>query len=245
MSRIICWFSNGAASAYATYLAANKYGAENITAVCCHVEEEHYSNKNFRDQFELKTGIKVTVIKNEKYDGSIYNVFNSAKFIKGVKGAPCTSRLKKDLRKQYQKPGDIQIFGYTIEEQNRADRFIDANNEVEEDFILIDQEITKKDCIDWVEKTGLPVPIMYKLGYPNNNCIGCVKGGMGYWNAIRKDFPENFKRMAELERVIGHSVCKDKNGPVYLDELDPSRGNFERDVPGDCGFTCEAPEKNQ
>ena len=31
---------------------------------------------------------------------------------------------------------------------------------------------------------------MYDLGYPNNNCIGCIKGGMGYWNRIRKDFPD-------------------------------------------------------
>ena len=36
-------------------------------------------------------------------------------------------------------------------------------------------------------------PLMYDLGYPNNNCIGCVKGGMGYWNHIRKDFPEVFE----------------------------------------------------
>jgi Fe-S cluster biogenesis protein NfuA len=80
---------------------------------------------------------------------------------------------------------------------------------------------------------------MYKLGYANNNCIGCVKGGMGYWNAIRKDFPSQFKKMAKTERIIGHAVLKDDGGPVYLDELDPNRGNFERDMPGDCGFTCE------
>ncbi len=80
---------------------------------------------------------------------------------------------------------------------------------------------------------------MYELGYSNNNCIGCVKGGMGYWNAIRKDFPKHFNKMAKLEREIGHSVNKDKEGAVYLDELDPNRGNFIRDLPGDCGFTCE------
>ena len=45
--------------------------------------------------------------------------------------------------------------------------------------------------------------------------------------------------MAELEREIGHAINKDKDGPVYLDELDSDRGNFKRDVPSDCGFTCE------
>jgi hypothetical protein len=58
---------------------------------------------------------------------------------------------------------------------------------------------------------------------------------MGYWNAIRKDFPEAFNKMAILERELGHSVCKE----VYLDELDPERGDFERDMPSSCGFLCE------
>ena len=80
---------------------------------------------------------------------------------------------------------------------------------------------------------------MYKLGYSNNNCVGCVKGGMGYWNAIRHDFPEMFDKMAKLERTLGHALLKDKEGPVYLDSLDPNRGNFKRDMPADCGFTCE------
>ncbi len=42
---------------------------------------------------------------------------------------------------------------------------------------------------------------MYDLGYPNNNCIGCVKGGMGYWNKIRKDFPEVFQKRAVARSV--------------------------------------------
>ena len=32
------------------------------------------------------------------------------------------------------------------------------------------------------------------MGYNNNNCIGCIKGGMGYWNKIRVDFPEVFEK---------------------------------------------------
>lgn len=59
---------------------------------------------------------------------------------------------------------------------------------------------------------------MYDLGYPNNNCVGCVKGGMGYWNKIRVDFPEVFERRARQEREIGHSCIKG----VFLDELDPN-----------------------
>lgn len=240
MSRVVCWFSCGAASAYATYLAKKKYG--DIEAVYCRVAEESDDNLKFLEQFELKTGIQVKIIGNEKHNYSIYDVFKKRNFIKGQTGAPCTMVLKKDVRKKYERPTDIQVFGYTVDEMHRADRFIDSNNHVNEDFILIENGITKEDCMTWFSKMGFDIPIMYKLGYPNNNCIGCVKGGMGYWNAIRKDFPEHFQRMAKLEREIGHAINKDKNGAVFLDELEPNRGTFHRDVPGDCGFTCEQQE---
>ena len=235
--RVISWFSCGAASAVATVLAAIKYG--DIHAVYCRVVEEHEDNLRFLDDFTRVTGIPVETIMDEKSQGSIYNIFLKRKYLKDKYGAPCTTILKRDMRKAYQRPGDIQVFGYTAEEQDRADRFIDANNDVKEDFILLDNEIPKKDCYYYVRQLGIELPMMYRLGYNNNNCVGCVKGGMGYWNKIRVDFPDTFQRMARTERLINYALNKDKNGSVFLDELDPSRGNFKTDAPGDCGFTCE------
>jgi len=235
--RVISWFSCGAASAVATILAAAKYSE--IEAVYCRVIEEHEDNLRFLDEFAQVTGIPVKIIMDELHEGSIYEVFMKRKFIKNQYGAPCTMVLKKDMRKAYQRPGDIQIFGYTAEEQDRADRFIDGNNDVNEEFILIDNGISKQDCYARLSRMGIKLPVMYQLGYSNNNCVGCVKGGMGYWNKIRKDFPDRFDKMAKTERLIGHAVNKDDKGPVYLDELDPNRGRFKRDMPADCGFTCE------
>ena len=237
--RVVAWFSCGAASAIATVLAKIKYG-DRLQAVYCRVRDEHPDNMDFLSQFSDAVGIHVTVIENEKYHGSVTEVLTKRAYIKGPHGAPCTTHLKKDMRKAYQSPGDIQVFGYTVEEQDRADRFVDANNDVAEDFILIDNGITKRQCYDLLTKAlRLPLPPMYRMGYNNNNCIGCVKGGMGYWNKIRVDFPQVFEERARLERLIGHAINKDQKGPVYLDELAPDRGRFESDVPADCGFTCE------
>lgn len=240
--RVVSWFSCGAASAVATILAAIKYGE--IEAVYCRVVEEHEDNLRFLDDFTRVTGIPVKVIMDEQHEGSIYKVFTKRGFIKNQYGAPCTMILKKDMRKSYQRPSDIQILGYTVEEQGRADRFIDGNNDVNEDFILIDNKVTKQDCYSHLTRLGLKLPAMYHLGYSNNNCIGCVKGGMGYWNKIRKDFPDRFDKMAKMERFIGHAINKDDKGPVYLDELSPTRGRFKQDMPADCGFTCEVNDAN-
>lgn len=237
MPRVVSWFSCGAASAYAAYLAHQKY--RETETVYCRVVNEHPDNLDFCSEFSEKTGIKVKTIINKKFHGDIFEVFLYFKFFKNQYGAPCTLNLKKRLRESYQRLDDVQVFGYTIEEQKRADKFIDANIDVYADFILIDKGISKKECLEFIQDLGIRLPAMYTLGYKNNNCIGCVKGGMGYWNKIRVDFPEQFDKMAKAERLLGYALNKDKNGQIYLDELDPNRGHALKDAPGDCGFTCE------
>ncbi len=88
-------------------------------------------------------------------------------------------------------------------------------------------------------KAGIEIPAMYKLGYNNNNCIGCVKGGMGYWNKIRKDSPDKFNEMAEIERKIGATCLKDNKGKIYLDELNPNRGDPVQEIIPDCFLICQ------
>ena len=190
---------------------------------------------DFIQDFQHRTNLHVKVIENEQFSGDIFNVFRKRKFIKNQFGAPCTMLLKKEMRKKYQRPDDVQIFGFPIEEAERARDILDSEPNLNIDNILIDAGVTKAACKQWLLDFGFELPLMYRLGYANNNCVGCVKGGTGYWNAIRKDFPEAFNKMAALEREIGHSVCKDS----YLDELDPNRGNFKRDMPSACGFLCE------
>ena len=82
MSRVISWFSCGAASAYATFLASKSH--PNLKAVYCRVKEEHDDNLRFLRDFERVTGIDVEIIGNDKYSSSIYDVFRSRKFIKGT-----------------------------------------------------------------------------------------------------------------------------------------------------------------
>jgi uncharacterized protein YchJ len=80
---------------------------------------------------------------------------------------------------------------------------------------------------------------MYTLGYNHNNCIGCSKAGKGYWNRIRVDFPDHFKEMASIEREINHSLFRNEDGSrLYLDELDPSAGNFAKEPAISCGLGC-------
>lgn len=242
--RIICWFSCGAASAVATKMAIQlNAGKKELIVARCYIKEEHSDNDRFAQQCEKWFGVPIINLKDEKHDGSIYNVFIANKYIAGIAGAPCTRILKKRVRESFQKQNDTHVFGYTVEEQNRADRFIDANNDVNLWSVLIDNNLTHDDCLAIVKRAGIELPEMYKLGYRNNNCIGCVKGGAGYWNKIRIDFPETFDRMAKLERQIGASICKQKGQRIYLDEMNPTTGNYKAEPEVECGIFCEMAER--
>jgi hypothetical protein len=102
------------------------------------------------------------------------------------------------------------------------------------EFPLIEKGLSKSEIHGWIAREGIARPKMYDLGFPNNNCIGCVKGGKGYWNLIRKLFPFVFLSRSLMERRVGHSMI---NG-TFLDELKPNAGRNKIVVP-DCGITCE------
>jgi hypothetical protein len=239
VSRVVSWFSCGAASAVATKLALMEGPAE---IVYCYVKEEHPDNIRFKNDCEKWFGQEIKVISNKKYDGSIYEVFEKRNYLVGVAGAPCTRLLKKEMRKGYELPNDRQVFGYTIEEQDRVDRFIDANNNVNLWSILIEKNLTKEDCLAILQRANIELPAMYKLGYKNNNCIGCVKGGLGYWNKIKVDFPKQFERMAQMERKINAKILKHKGTRIWLTELPKDVGDYPTEQAIECGIFCHMAE---
>jgi len=241
MSRIVCWFSCGAASAVATKLAiVENAGRLPIVIARCIVREEHPDNDRFAADCEKWFGLPITNLINEKYDGSIYEVFAKRGYISGNFGAPCTMLLKKEVRLAFQLPTDRHVFGYCAEEQDRWDSFLDANN-ISASSPLIDRGLEHSDCLAMIEKAGIKLPEMYQLGYHHNNCIGCCKAsGRGYWNKIRVDFPVQFYRMAVESRRIGCKLIRDDSGErQFLDELEAGKGDYQSEPEIQCGIFCE------
>ena len=240
IDRIVCWYSCGAASAVATKLAiVENAGKLPIVVARCIVREEHPDNDRFAADCEEWFGVPITNLINEKYDGSIYNVFKARSYISGVGGAPCTMLLKKDVRIQFQKPTDMHSFGYCAEESKRWDNFLDANN-ISASSPLMDRGLQHSDALAIVQKAGIELPEMYKLGYKHNNCIGCVKAtGAGYWNKIREDFPEKFDRMKKESRRLKVKLVKIGDERVFLDDLPVGAGNYKDEPEIQCGIFCE------
>jgi hypothetical protein len=238
MSRTVVWFSAGAASAVAAKLTL--HDTPDAVIARCLVTNEHEDNDRFALDCEKWFGKSIVTLWSDKYV-DCWDVWEKRRWLNGPGGALCTVEMKKKVRQAYAQPDDINVFGFTVEEKARAQRFRMNNPEIEARFPLIERDITKRECFRTVERAGILLPAMYRLGYVNANCIGCVKGGMGYWNKIRRDFPAVFERMAALEEHIGASCI---NGQP-LRTLDPNAGTGTdlTDLP-DCGLFCGENEES-
>lgn len=230
---IVSWFSCGASSFIATYLMRDKLDK----IIYTHIENQHPDTLRFLSDAEKVLGKEIEII-SSKYFRTVDDVIRSTGIINTPYGAPCTRILKKQVRKEWEAANagrHTYIWGFDCNEKARAERLVEAMPNYDHVFPLIDNDLTKSEIHAMCERLNIKRPAMYDLGYDNNNCIGCVKGGMGYWNKIRRDFPEVFERRAKLEREL---KCTTLNG-IYLDELDPERGRNVKEIMPECGLSCE------
>lgn len=242
LPRIVCRFSCGAASAVATKLALAKYGHDRVEITYSDTSSEHPDNKRFMADCVRWFNKPVTVLRSDKFV-DVWDVWEKERFIASRFGAPCTGAMKREPAYAFERATDILVMGYTAEEAARADRIRKQNFERVIETPLIERGLSKQDCLGLLERAGIALPAMYLLGFQNNNCIGCPKGGRGYWNMIRKHFPAQFDRMAKLQRELDVNFWQEPDGSgLFLDQLDPNRG-VQYDEPNiECSVMCHFAE---
>lgn len=223
---IAVWFSCGAASAVAAKLTLQKYGNLcDVRVVNNPVAEEDADNRRFLRDVEEWLGVRIEDCRNSKFpNASAEEVWDKRGGMSFPHGAPCTQLLKKEARQQWEARNrhDWMVLGFGSEERDRYEMFTltERGNVLP---ILIDARMTRQDCFEYVVNAGLTPPHIYALGYPNANCIGCVKAtSPTYWNHVRAVHPEVFARRAEQSRRLGVKLVRVKDERIYLDELDPN-----------------------
>jgi hypothetical protein len=230
--RLLVWFSCGAASAVAAKLMP---AAEVI--YCDTSRDEHEDNIRFMHDVEQWIGRKVTIIRSDKY-ATTAEVFEHTGYMSGIDGARCTTELKKLPRLAHSWPGDIHAFGFTADEKDRVASFEKNNPELYLTWPLVEEGLTKEDCLETLRQAGIVLPAMYRLGFKNNNCKGCVKAtSPKYWNMTRRLFPDVFWGRAKQSRELGVRLVRYKGERIFLDELPPdSTEDIQEDL--SCGPVC-------
>jgi 3'-phosphoadenosine 5'-phosphosulfate sulfotransferase (PAPS reductase)/FAD synthetase len=231
----VSWFSAGVSSAVATKLMIDDIDR----IIYTHIDDQHPDTLRFIAECENWFGKPVEILQ------SVYHSVEEACFaaggrgyVNGPGGAACTKWLKRRVRMEWEKAHTEPlryVWGLDYGEIARCERLHETMPNQEHVFPLVDRRWSKEMAHQTLSASGINRPAMYELGYSNNNCVGCVKGGKGYWNHIRHDFPDVFAARAKMERAIQATCIKG----VYLDELDPEAGRHEAPILDDCGILCE------
>jgi len=229
----VAWFSAGVSSAVATKLMI-----ENVDKIIYqHIDDQEDDTLRFVRDCETWFGKPIEIIQSPLK--SVNNACRYRAYVNGIRGAACSRMLKRMLRVEWEREHRFfntfrYVWGMDTKEADRANRITDDMREDQHEFPLIERKLSKTDAHGILREARIKRPRMYDMGYPNNNCRGCVKGGKGYWNKIRVDMPEVFKARSVMERDIGGSCI---NG-TFLDELDPEVGRDCKIIMQECGAMC-------
>ena len=238
---IAVWFSCGVASAVAAKLTVDLYGEHNaIRILNTPVKEEHKDNRRFLRDVEKWVGQSIEVVQNPKWK-SCAHVWSKCQ-MSNIHGAPCTFHLKKQARYIWEKENhvDWHVLGFTKDEEARHNKFVqtECDNLLP---VLIENNFTKQDCFDYVVSAGIEIPKMYKLGYPNANCIGCVKAtSPTYWNHVRKTHPKVFEERCVQSDRLNSKLVRYKGERIHLRDLPiDAVGRPMKEFNFECGAFCE------
>ena len=241
--KIAVWFSCGAASAVAAKKTLELYPDCDVRILNSPILEEDEDNRRFLSDVQDWLDKPIEIIRSNKFPSqSAVEVWDKRRFMSSVSGAPCTVELKKVPRQIWEADNDVDwhVLGFTAEEEHRAKRFVltERDNLLP---VLVNQKIGKVECMEIISAAGIALPRVYKMGYPNANCIGCVKAtSPTYWNLVRKTHPEVFRQRAEQSREIGVKLTRVNNERIFLDELDKDyEGNPIKNGFAECGLFCE------
>lgn len=242
MTRTVCWFSAGAASAVATKLVL--HDTPDATVAYCETGAEHPDNERFMDDCSAWFGSPIERIRSDRY-ADTWDVFEKRRYLAGIDGALCTVELKVMPRLAWQQPTDIHVFGYTADGPDvaRAKRLRETYFEMQIRTPLIDKGVTKAACLDLLKRSGVALPPMYAMGFQNNNCIPCVKAtSPAYWALVRQQFPEQFGRMAKLSRDLDVRLCRINDERRFIDEI-PMDHPTTNPLQPSCDFLCHIAEQ--
>lgn len=217
---VIAWWSGGVTSAVTCRLCLDWFGEKNVRIIFIDTHNEDEDTYRFLKECENWYGKQIECISNPNYK-SIQDVWYQELCLNTAAGAACSGKLKRETRLLFEQTNSFsyQAFGFEIKEIDRALGMKLNNPKAKPIFPLITELLTKKDCIKLIERENnlfhpLRVPRSYYEGYHNNNCFktGCVQGGIGYWQKIKREYPEKFEAMAKVE----HDLTNLKGHPITI-----------------------------
>lgn len=153
----------------------------------------------------LRQKYPITVLKPEyKRKGEIINnIYDYCDLLKLTPSKTmrwCTRDFKVAPIHRYINTPCFMHLGIDFDESHRAK--ISSENEIENRYLLIENEINRQGCIDLIKKHGLPIPI-------KSGCFFCPFQQIKQWKELRTKHPDLWCKAVSLEKQHNNRAIAD------------------------------------
>lgn len=209
---VVVGFSGGVTSAWCAGWALRTYPREEVVLYWNDTKREHPDTYRFLR--EMAAALKHPI--TEDSDGrSVIELFRDEGYLGNNQQSFCSRILKRERARRFNrrlvKEGFevVKVIGFSAKEPKRVQRAVGEclADGVAPRFPIIEGRVTKQQTACWCEEMGVRPSAMYEWS-EHANCVGCVKGGMEYWQAVHKHAPEVYEEMAQLEEEFGHTIIR-------------------------------------
>ena len=157
----------------------------------------------------------------------IWQLFEDKRMIGSNMMGFCTYHLKREvfdkwLKKHYNPADCIIYLGIDWSEYHRFERAKERNKPyVYEAPMTEEPYLNKEEMIGYLNDIGIEIPVLYKKGFPHNNCGGfCVKTGMANFINLLENYPERYKFHEEREKKLGKEIAEmNRKGYTILSRI--------------------------
>ena len=238
-------FSGGLCSFWAAMRVKQRYGSENMVLLFADTLIEDSELYEFNASASVLLGVPITRVSIEI---APWDLFEEQGLIGKNRFPICSVMLKRepldawhnahgrDLIEQQQsrfwddgkRPVVIYV-GFDWNEQNRLTDLRREKPNWQWEAPMQDDPVWDKCQMEReAEALGLPIPRLYKLGFPHNNCGGrCVRAGISHWVHLYRVLPDRFIEWRDSEArarasfiargIKPLSILRDRRGGVTMD----------------------------
>lgn len=230
----VVMFSGGIASWATARRVAQEHGTDNLTLLFADTRIEDEDTYRFLEEAAEQVGGELVWLCEGR---TPWEVFFDERYLGNIWYDPCSLLLKREPLQEYTQehfdPQDtILYFGFTADEQHRADRARELQQPWQAEAPLCDcPRLDREALLEECRAVGLEPPRMYGMGFSHANCGGfCVKGGIWNYRRLLKYFPERYAHHERQEQALREylgrediSIIRDRRGgenrPVTLREF--------------------------
>lgn len=249
-------FSGGIGSWYAAKRVAELRGTKNLYLIFADTMMEDEDLYRFIEEAAKDVGgtlVKIAEGRNP------WQVFFDSRYLGNSRIDPCSRVLKREFIRKYLNDNfnpntSIVYLGIDWTEIHRYEKAKGYWKPWVVEAPLCQRPlVSKPEMLAELERVGIEIPRLYKMGFSHNNCGGfCVKAGQAHFRLLLDKMPERYAYHEQMEQSLRDYLQKDvtilkkqMNGKTHyitLSELKAMRDIDEHDW-GGCG--CFSDENEQ